>query len=204
MNGIKNIYTKFNQEINFAYSLIKQSQELYENNKIKYNKDLHYKIVEACFMDIYNSWEDFIEKSFILYLLGDVDFKNNKYKSCINPKDEEHAYNIIRGIRTYPKWTDLEELMVFANLYFINNGPFDCLKYNPIELREIKNIRNFISHKSEKSKKCFKNVLIRNTVYTQKIKPGEFLMMFIYKQKITFFSYYCEYLKILVDKICNI
>lgn len=204
MSEIRRLYKKFNDQINEIYSLLDKSISLYDDNEIKYEKELHYKIVETCFTDMFNCWESFLEKSFIYYLMGHENLQGKIYNCCVNPRDEKHAYNILKGTKTYPKWTEPNETSCLSDLYFDNHGPFICLEDNPIEFTEIKDIRNYISHHSEKSKQCFQKVIIRNLKVAPNITPAEYLLKMKDKQKITNFTYYAEFLKLYVDKICGL
>lgn len=202
MSAIKSIYIKFNEDIEKTYKLLNNSSKLFEDNKTEYNKDLHYLVVESCFINIYNSWELFIEDSFISYLLGNPDLKNKQYCCCVKPKNASHAYNIVKGTKIHPKWTDTNELSCLADIFFENKGPFICFDKNPIELVDIKAIRNIISHKSKKAQENFKKVLIRNITDSTDIRAGEFLMR-PKNSGTTYFSYYDEAMRLFVDEICN-
>lgn len=204
MNGINNAYMLFCEDIKNNYKILNNSIELYEDKKIRYEKNLHYKIIEGCFVEMFNSWEFFLENSFISYLLGYEDLDGKQYNCCVRPKNESHAYDIIKGTKSFPKWTDIKETVCLSNLYFDDLSPFSCLESNPIELKEIKDIRNFISHKSEKSKRSFKNVLINNLGTSSEIGAGEFLMKFKKGEKITYFTFYEEVLMFYVEEICNV
>lgn len=199
---IKKIYEQFNTNIDLIYSLLNKSIKLYDDNTVKYDKNLHYKVVESCFVDVFNCWESFLENTFIYYLLGHQNLKGESYKCYAKPKDKKHAYNIIKGIRAYPKWTEFQELSCLSGLYFEDHGPFACLEENPLEINEVKNIRNFISHKSEKSKQVFQQVLIRNLSIKDNINAAEYLLKIKTKEKITYFAYYTEFLRLYVDRIC--
>lgn len=203
MVGIKDSYHQFNKEIDSIFDVLNKSIKLYEDSSISYDQDLHFMITETCFVNLFNSWEYFLEKTFIFYLLGHQSMSGKVYPCCVKPLDEKHAYDILKGTKTYPKWTDHKERSCLARLYFENSGPFACLDENPIELHEILDIRNSIAHRSEKAVNDFKKVQVRKLGVFEDSRPAEFLLRFVERKKVTYFSYYAEFLKFYADKICD-
>lgn len=203
MDGVKHAYAQFNDEIDSIFVLLNKSIELYDKDSLKYDQDLHYMITETCFVKMFNSWEYFLEKTFIFYLLGHESVSGKTYPCCVRPIDEKHAYDILKGTKSYPKWTDHRERSCLARLYFENSGPFACLDENPIELQEVLDIRNSIAHRSAKSKSDFQKVQIRYLGVVEDDRAAEYLLRLRSKEKETYFSYYAEYLKMYAEKICN-
>lgn len=198
-NGFVKIYDDYNE-------MLSDSTILYQQN-IGYDghffsKKIYDAIVEHCFIQIFLAWENFLENSFILYLNAKADLQGRVYVRYGTPKDNEHAYNMIKGTKNYPDWTNLNDVKYLAKIYFENGGPFSILENMPVEFDDIKNIRNRISHNSEKSTKAFERVLIKTIMQTTNVSVGDFLMMFKDNSQ-TYFSYYMDYLKGYVEAICN-
>lgn len=198
-NGFMKIYDDYNE-------IISDSTILYQHN-IGYDghffsKKIYDAIVEHCFIQIFLAWEKFLENSFILYLNGNADFQGTNYVRYGTPKDNEHAYNMLKGTKNYPDWTNINDVKYLAKIYFENGGPFSIIENIPVEFDDIKNIRNRISHNSEKSAKAFERVLVKTIMQTTNVSVGDFLMMFKDNSQ-TYFSYYMDYLKGYVEAICN-
>lgn len=205
MNTIQDIYDEFTNKYDEFNTLLSESTLLYENNVQYeghiYSKNIHAAIVEHCFMGLFLAWENFIEKTFLSYLCGETDLKGQVYSRYSTPNDIEHAYNMVKGTKQYPDWTNLDHINILSNIYFNDSGPFILLKSSPVELQHIKTIRNKISHVSEKSTRAF-NSLLASTIFTTNISICDFLVTFK-QDSDTYYSYYTNILKSYVEAICN-
>jgi hypothetical protein len=205
MANIQNIYDDFMAVYNFQCSMIVDSTTLLQNNvppnQQLFSHGMYNAIVEQSFMRIYLAWETFLEKSFIIYLQGETDLKGTVYIKFGNPKDNEHAYNMLKGTKNYPDWTNIDDVNQLAGIYFDNSGPFATLVAPPPEMLAMKTIRNRISHVSEKSLKQYNRLLMQNISQTN-IAPGDYLMQ-LRSGTQTYFTFYVEMLKDYVEAICN-
>lgn len=204
-NELLNAYNNFNKIYDDSISLIRKSIVFFENqiefDDIRYSNDMHCVIVEQSFMKIYLALENFLENSFIAYLLGDADLQSNEAIKFAAPKDRNHAYDMIRGTKQYPDWTNVNDVKQLAKIYFKDSWHYSILFDLPSEFNELKIIRNRISHISEKSEKSFNTVLSKN-IAKNNITPGEYLQLFKDKNN-TYFTFYCEMIKGYVDAISN-
>lgn len=198
-NGFMQIYDDYNEMLSDSTILYQQNVG-YEGHT--FSKKIYNAIVEHCFMQIFLAWENFLENSFILYLNAGADLQGDTYVRYGIPKDNEHAYNMLKGTKNYPDWTNINDVKCLAKIYFENGGPYSIIENVPVEFEDIKNIRNRISHVSEKSKKAFERLLAKTIVQTTNVSVGDFLMMFKDNRQ-TYFSYYMDHLKEYVEAICN-
>lgn len=198
-NGFMKIYNDYNEMLSDSTILYQQNVE-YDGHF--FSKKIYDAIVEHCFIQIFLAWEKFLENSFILYLNAKADLQGNIYVRYGTPKDNEHAYNMIKGTKNYPDWTNINDVKYLAEIYFENGGPFSIIENMPVEFEDIKNIRNRISHDSEKSAKAFERVLVKTITQTTNVSVSDFLMRFKNNNQ-TYFSYYMDYLKGYVEAICN-
>lgn len=205
MTTIQSIYDDFISVYNSQHSIIADSAVLFENRvhheECFFSVSMHNAIIEYCFIQIFLAWENFLEKSFIAYLQNAADLKGVTYSRYGAPTDNEHAYNMIKGTKNYPDWTNINDVIFLSKTYFEGAGPYYILADPPPEIEAIKTIRNRISHVSEKSAKQFDRLLANNISRTG-IGVGDYLMLFKDGRR-TYFTYYGEYLKDYVDAICN-
>ena len=160
-------------------------------------------IVESCFMQIYLAWENFLEKSFVAYLQNATDLKGQTYSRYGFPTDDNHSYNMLKGTKSYPDWTNIDDVNYLAKTYFDASGPYAIISSPHTDFLDMKIVRNRISHISEKSTKSFNRVLAKNIAQTN-LSPGEYLMLFKDSSVAqTYFTYYVDMLKDCVDAICN-
>lgn len=206
MNTIEACYNNFKQIYDDYNEILCDSTILYQQNIAfeghAFSKKIYDAIVEHCYMQIFLAWEKFLESSFILYLNAGADLQGNTYIRYGIPKDREHAYNMIKGTKNYPDWTNINDVRCLAKIYFENGGPYSIIENIPVEFEDIKIIRNRISHVSEKSIKAFERLLAKTIMQTINVGVGDFLMMFKDADQ-TYFSYYMEFLKGYVEAICN-
>lgn len=206
MSAIKGIHDNFTFTYTTCNAMLSDSTVLYqqqvEHEGHIYTNAMHNAIIEHCFMKIYLAWEILLEKSFISYLKNEPDLKGNTYVRYGFPEDDEHAYNMIKGTKNYPDWTNINDVKYLANIYFKDAGVYAILNSPMIEIEDIKNIRNRISHVSEKSVKAFHRLLAKTITQTSNIEVADFLMFFK-DQTQTYFTYYTDIIKGYADAICN-
>lgn len=206
MSTIEECYYNFKQTYDDCNEMLSDSTILHQHNiefeGHAFSNKIYDAIVEHCFMQIFLAWEKFLENSFILYLNASADLQGNTYVRYGIPKDSEHAYNMIKGTKNYPDWTNISDVICLAKIYFENGGPYSIIANNPVEFEDIKVIRNRISHVSEKSIKAFERLLAKTILQTTNVSVGDFLMMFKDNSQ-TYFSYYMDFLKGYVEAICN-
>lgn len=205
MKSISDLYNEFKNIFDETNNTLADSAVLYQNranaNGVNFTKEIYYYVLEHCFMRIYLAWENFLEEAFILYLCDSTDMKDNKYKRYATPNDEEHAYELLKGTKQYPDWTNIGDVNLLSKLFFENSGPFKLLLSNPVEFQHMKTIRNRISHTSQKSINKF-NTLTNSQIAISGLSAADFL--FNYKtENVTFYSFYTDILLSYVEAICN-
>jgi len=202
LNEAKNI---LQTEINKSFELIQTV------NQISHLKiDQVHSIYELSFLKMFLAWEFFLEKSFILYMLGketDNGYKPNRY---VSPKDENHAYELIKGGRSFPDWLSVDFIKEKSGLFFENGNPFKDILCNDQninqDLRMMKTIRNRIVHISQKTKDEFSKILKDEFGYDLGIVPGEFLKKDKKSKKgspqsLSYIEYFKNILLIVADNI---
>ncbi len=205
MKSITDIYNEFKQTYDDTNDVLADSNFLYQNqakiDSTVFSDKIYYYVIEHCFMRIYLAWENFIESAFKLYLCDSKDMQGNNYVRYATPMDEEHAYNLLKGTKQYPDWTNIGDINTLSNMFFENSGPFNLLNSNPIELQHMKTIRNRISHTSEKSVRSFNN-LTNTQIAITGLSAAEFLSQ--YKDvNLSYYSFYTDILMSYVEAICN-
>ena len=122
MKTILDIYNEFNKTFMDTNKVLFDSNYLFQNgvqhNGTLFNQDIYDSIIEHCFMRIFLAWEIFLEEAFILYLCDAEDLQGNKYTHFAQPKDAEHAYELLKGTKQYPDWTNLDNIKTLSNIFF--------------------------------------------------------------------------------------
>ncbi len=160
-----------------------------------------YSIYELSFLKIYLSWESFIGRVFILYMIGEKTDSGYVPKRYVTPRDEKHAYDIIKSGRSFPDWLNIEFIREKSELFFENGEPFKPLLYTNTTikgaLQNMKVLRNIIAHASKEAEGKYKNMLRVELGSAPNISPGEFLSrMRIENPKIPYIVYYKRILEV--------
>ena len=174
---------------------------LYNEKSIDgFSSDIMNLVVESLFLKACGYWESFIEKIFIYYMLGNKSEKGDSIKLYVSPRDYTHAYNLIKNVSIYPDWTDTAKILINAENFFENGGPFCLLKTLKGQLSHIKTIRNAIAHTSLKATQDFDD-LVRGLIghLPDNINPSIFLSEYKNGKKKTSPTYFEYYLRFLTD-----
>ena len=199
LNRIKN---ELIQNMNKSLDLIKRI------NKISsmLSSDEIYSIYELSFLKIYLSWESFISRVFILYMIGEKTDSGYAPKRYVTPRDEDHAYSIIKSGRSFPDWLNLDFIREKSELFFENGNPFKTAIYSKANVREalqnMRILRNAIVHASRESKEKYEKMLRNEVGFVSNMEPGEFLTnMRIKKPQIPYIVYYKKVLEVVSNGI---
>jgi len=183
--------------MNKSLNLIKQINKISD----KLLPDEIFAIYELSFLKIYLSWESFIGRVFILYMIGEKTDSGYAPKRYVTPRDEKHAYDIIKSGRSFPDWLNIEFIREKSELFFENGEPFKTALYSKTNIRgglqNMRVLRNIIVHASKEAEEKYKNMLRAELGSAPNISPGEFLSrMRIEKPKVPYIVYYKKILEV--------
>ena len=190
----------FRAKCDWALQLFYDTVSLYNENKAAgFTADMKYMIIENIILQLWCSWEKFLEDIFIAYMLGDQSVRGSAVKVYVSPVDEQHAYRLIKNIMTYPEWAEISKIQINAENFFENSGPFILLPTLRADINGLRKIRNAIAHSSKKAQEDFEN-LVRGRVghLPDHITPAKFVSEYKVgprRSDPTFFQYYVEFLK---------
>lgn len=184
------------QNMNNSLNLISKINKVGDKLSI----DDVYSIYELSFLKIYLSWESFISRVFILFMLGEKTNGGYVPTRYVAPKDETHAYNIIKSGRPFPDWLNTEFVREKSELFFENGEPFKSVLYCNITIKEglkkMRAIRNKIVHNSKEAKERYESLLRDEFGYASDMPPGKFLSQIRPKKpKITYIAYFKKILE---------
>lgn len=201
---------EFERQISDNFSLIESLVEIKKTHKklkIKptLSQDNIYLVAELSFLKIFVAWEQFLENSFINYMLGGETNRGRRAKRYIFPKDSKHALSIVCEGRPFANWATPSEVIRKAELFFARGKPFKDSLW-PIQgtINDMQTIRNYLAHMSIESREKFKE-LVRSelTYFPYKNTPGKFLLTKnpSARPQIIFLRYYTDILKNTAKKI---
>lgn len=205
MDEISDVFNEFKENYDKYINIISVSNELLAETDGKaniYGLEMHYYMLEKMFMNIFMQWEKFLEDSFILYMTGKPDMQGISYVRYAAPIDKSHAYNILKGTKKYPDWTNIHEVVMLAGLYFENLGAYSLLANIPPEFNEMKTVRNKISHMSSQADKQFKILVTQKLSNSEIHSAGEFLNS-LNTGHISFFEYYVNQISGFANAVAN-
>ncbi len=190
----------FKSKCDWALQVYFDAVSLYNENKVVgFTLDMRDMMIENVVLNIYSSWEQFLENIFIAYMLGNKSDNGMTVVKYVSPIDNDHAYKLIKNVTLYPDWTDIDKILINADNFFKNGGAFKILRTLKGELNAIKKIRNAIAHTSQKAKQDFENI-VRGSVghLPANITPVKFLSEYkkgTRRNSPTYFEYYIEFLR---------
>lgn len=150
-------------------------------------------IVELAFLRIFIAWENFLEESFIRYLVGAKSRSGYSPKRFVNPPNMKIAINLISAEREYIRWNSSSEVIARSEIYFRNGEPYKSILQGVItDLDDMNTIRNRIAHRSTISKKKFNDFVRRKFGYgVSGMTPGRLLLTTMPSaSQTTFLDYY--------------
>ena len=199
-NILDDYLVDFKTKCDLTLQVYFDSISLFNENAVSgFTSEMKDMIVENLILKIYSSWESFLENIFIAYMLGNKSDNGTAIIKYVSPRDAEHAYNLIKSITPYPDWTDIDKILINAENFFEDGGPFSLLKTLKSEINAVKKIRNAIAHTSRKANQDFEN-LVRGKVghLPADISPARFISDYkngTRRNSPTYFEHYIEFLK---------
>jgi hypothetical protein len=137
-------------------------------------------LTEATFFAGFRSYENFLRDAFLLYCLGQSTTTGKKVRSYLQPRDVEHAEELLQSSMPFLDWSSPSTVSTRAEVYLKNGFPVkNALTSNQVKLQRYKVIRNHIAHKSTTSLAEYKKVLKSHfsTIPLVIPEPGEFLLL---------------------------
>ena len=157
---------EFRREIESSTRLVKDMRKVLDQEASPFpapeSKDYIEKIVEVAFLKLVISWEVFLERTLVLYLIGKK--TGNGYcpdRLVGSIQDEERAYKLLSGnldfkieSRYLEYLMDAEKVMKAVDFFFENHR-YNSIKEYSAFIKHIRNIRNHIAHNSLSSRSNF-------------------------------------------------
>lgn len=159
------VYQNAIQNCNESVLLVQQTNEFYNSgavsNGVTYSSELHSCVIDGAFLTLFMTFEQFLESSFICYMMGQAGINGNSIVKYVSPQDEEQAINILKGTNRHADFTNRDTILRLAKNFFENGGTYSYLNSISSDFEDMKKIRNAISHISIESKRAFDG-LVRN------------------------------------------
>lgn len=157
---------EFRREIASSTRLVKDMRKVLDQEASPIpapeSKDYIEKIAEVAFLKLVISWEVFLERTLVLYLIGKK--AGNGYcpvRLVGNIQDEARAYKLLSGnldfkieSRYLEYLLDAEKVMKVVDFFFDNHRYNLINKYSTF-IKHVRNIRNHIAHNSQSSRSNF-------------------------------------------------
>lgn len=137
---------------------------------------------EGIFVSAFREFETFLEEIFVLYTLEKKTITNVKPRSYLNPRNYDHALELIKSSMPFLDWTSPDTVISRAETYLHNGVPVKLpLSAHRVVLQDMKKVRNHIAHNSKESLKEYKKVLQKHyrTLPLSIPKPGEYLLLMV-------------------------
>lgn len=141
------ILNNYKQNIQDAVDMLDFAYAQYANGRYKYNSSIRMFISRNSFLKIFITWENFLEDSFLNYMLGKLSTTGRALVRYVNPSDYEHAQKLLIGTQRYFDWGNVENVRKISKLYFENGDPFNSIISSiVIDLSDLRVVRNAAAH----------------------------------------------------------
>jgi hypothetical protein len=139
-------------------------------------------LTEGIFLKSYTCFEQFTRKVFLKYCCNESTSVGTAVTSYLNPRNENHAEEIIRSSLPFLDWNTPDKLIDRSECYLENHGfPIkDAIIASKSQLQQYKSIRNHVAHNSSESSIKYSRILQEHygTLPLVLPSPGEFLLEF--------------------------
>ena len=157
---------EFRREIASSTRLVKDMRKVLDQEASPFpapeSKDYIEKIAEVAFLKLVISWEAFLERTLVLYLIGKKAGNGHCPVRLVgNIQDKERAYKLLSGNFDFNIENNyLHFLLSPGKIMNVVNFFFGDHNYNVIEkrsafIKHVRNIRNHIAHNSQSSRSNF-------------------------------------------------
>ncbi len=122
-------------------------------------------LVESAFLRVYLAWEQLLEESFILYLLGrrsPSSYSPSRLAGAI-PTTRKDAITLTAAGQKYANWDNPESVRRRSLRFFRSGAPYETTLAPRINVfLNMQVVRNSLVHRSDYSKKQFEQVVRNN------------------------------------------
>lgn len=162
-------------------------------------------VSEACFLKLFLTLEEFLEESFVHYLLGKMSTARWCPSKLAKPPTAEHAQQMLIGTQRYVDWSTPDTVVKLANLYFVDGDPFKVPISGAIShLQSMKTTRNSTAHLSFTTRTALEALYSRWTgTPTSGITAYDMLMATEASHGATFYGYSEQVVSGIIINIAN-
>jgi len=119
-------------------------------------------ITVAAFLNMFISWESFLEKAFGNYMTGGATINGNYPVKYVAPPSMEAAFAMIIGTHRYFDYGNHENVKKLATMYFENGYPFEPNVSSIIsELADLRTMRNASAHITSTTQSALEALALR-------------------------------------------
>lgn len=119
-------------------------------------------ISSAALLNLFLSWEAFLESSFVSLMLGYPTISGTSPTRFVCPQDEEHAKRLLVGWNRYFDFGNLDIVRKIAPIYFRCGYPFEPhLGSVYSELQDMRTMRNASAHLTSTTQAALESLALR-------------------------------------------
>lgn len=119
-------------------------------------------VTEACFLKLFIALEEFLEASFVHYLVGRMSTARWRPSKYAKPPTSDHAHKMLLGQQRFVDWSTPDTVVKYAELYFLDGEPFKTpLSGAATQLQDMKTVRNSTAHMSTTTQAKLEGLYVR-------------------------------------------
>ncbi len=174
-NTHKKCINHFHNSLDFNLDIL---NKVVQSKKLRANELIS--IYELTFLQMFISFEGYLESSFMCYLMGKKSIYKYSPKIRIKPKSKKDAINIIHGKpisnTEYIEWSNIKSVAEKSKvLWGKEETPYTKLLSSAPHYKHMKNLRNAIAHLSLFHNDSMEIITRQYLTTNRKTSPGKLL-----------------------------
>ncbi|MBK6868402.1 MAG: hypothetical protein IPG98_10930 [Burkholderiales bacterium] len=164
------------------------------------------KITVGSFLEAYKAWEEFLESSLALYMMGEACLDGSLPARFSTPPTSDHAKNMLRGPSRFFDYANPDFVRSAAALHFDTGAPFEPhLRAITQDLHDLRTIRNASAHITSTTQAAL-DALAQRILTTPPPNVSVYALLTANHPSLppnTVYSYYIATLKTTAELICR-
>lgn len=202
---MKNILDSTTKQIFETRTLLQSVHKLGSDGQYERSLFERAAVSETCFLKLFIALEEFLEASFIHYLVGETSTEQWRPSKFAEPISVEHAQKMLIGTQRFVDWSTPNTIVKYAELYFSDGEPFKTpLSGSLSQLQSMKTVRNSTAHLSSTTRAALDGLYSRWTGKpSSNVSAYDILMAPSASQGDTFYAVSEQVVSAIVANIAN-
>lgn len=154
--------TALQAEVNQCSSLIAHAHELDLVGQPLLPLIDQKQITVAAFLNMFISWETFLESAFLDYMIGSSTIGGRVPVKYVSPQNKDAARAMVIGAQRYFDYGNIENVRKIVRMFFENGDPFEPhISAMNADLADLRTMRNASAHITSTTQRALESLALR-------------------------------------------